>query len=70
MVKTLKVRDGVYRRLAAVKRRDESFSELFKRLMDDSSSLELLAKLRGRAEFTDKQKMLAEIRATRAERRI
>lgn len=70
MAKTLTIRDEVYKRLAAIKRRDESFSQLFERLMDGSSSLELLTKLRGSAEFRDKKKMLTEIRATRAERRL
>lgn len=70
MAKTLTIRDEVYKRLAAIKKRDESFSQLFERLMDGSSSLELLTKLRGRAEFRDKTKMLTEIRATRAERRL
>ena len=32
MVKTLTIRDDVYERLAAIKGKDESFSELFERL--------------------------------------
>lgn len=70
LAKTLTIRNEVYKRLTAVKRRDESFSQLFERLLDGSNSLELLTKLRGSAELRDKKKMLAEIGAARSERRL
>jgi predicted CopG family antitoxin len=59
MTKTLTIRDEVYKKLLNVKRRDESFSKLFERLVSD----------RGYVEFEDKEKMLAEIQAQRTERR-
>jgi predicted CopG family antitoxin len=59
MTKTLTIRDEVYKKLLNVKRRDESFSKLFERLVSD----------RGCVEFEDKEKMLAEIQAQRTERR-
>ena len=69
MTKTLTIRDEVYNKLTSIKRKDESFSELFERLVDGTGSLETLKRLRGAAEFRDKRKMLAEIEALRSERR-
>jgi predicted CopG family antitoxin len=70
LTKTLTIRDEVYDKLTAVKGKEESFSELFDRLVDGTGSLESLKKLRGSVEFVDKKKMLREIEASRAERRI
>lgn len=69
-MKTLTIRDEVYRKLVTIKRRDESFSRLFERLMEGISTAETLNKLRGCVEFKDKEKMLSEIQALRAERRL
>jgi len=60
----------VYRKLLTVKKKDESFSRLFERLVESMSALETLKKLRGSVEFRDKEGMLSEIRALRAERRL
>ncbi|MEM1582453.1 MAG: antitoxin VapB family protein [Candidatus Bathyarchaeia archaeon] len=70
MVKTITIRDEVYRKLLMVKREGESFSELFERLIEGASSLEVLKKLRGCVEFRDKEVLLEEIYAARAERRL
>jgi predicted CopG family antitoxin len=72
MVKTITIRDEVYGKLLNLKGKDESFSELFDRLVECASSpLETLKKLRGKVEFADKDKeaMLAEMYAKRVERR-
>ncbi len=69
LAKTLTIRDEVYKKLASVKKTDESFGELFERLMEGTSSLESLTRLRGSVAFKNKKKMLAEIEALRAERR-
>ena len=69
MVKTITIRDEVYRKLLAVKGKDESFSELFERLVECRAPLETLKHLRGKVEFTDKDQMLSELRAKRAEER-
>ena len=53
-----------------IKREGESFSELFDRIAEDRDPLATLQELRGRVEFKDKKKMLAEIYAERAERRL
>lgn len=69
MVKTITIRDEVHKKLLAVKRKDESFSELFERLAEGMNPLETLTKLRGCVEFKEKEKMLSELYALRAERR-
>jgi predicted CopG family antitoxin len=70
MVKTITIRDEVYKKLITVKKKDESFSELFERLTESRNPTETLMKLRASVEFTDKKKMLSEINAKRAERRL
>ena len=59
----------MYRKLLAVKRKDESFSELFDRLAESKDPLETLSKLRASVEFRKKKEMLSEIYSSRAERR-
>jgi len=70
MVKTITIRDEVYRELLAVKGETESFSKLLERLVEGTNPIETLKKLRGCVEFMDKDKMLSEIYASRAERRL
>ena len=70
LVKTITIREEVYNKLIAVKRKDESFSQLFERLVEDINPIETLTKLRGSIEFKAKEKMLSEINALRAERRL
>lgn len=70
MAKTITIRDEVYRKLLKVKREGESFSDLFERLIEGARPLETLRKLRGCVEFRDKEVLLKEIYAARAERRL
>jgi predicted CopG family antitoxin len=63
--KTITIREDTYRRLLAVKREDESFSDLFDRLV--SGSVGKLKALRGSVEFEAKDEMLREIREKREE---
>ncbi len=69
MVKTITIREEVYRKLLTVKRKDESFSELFDRLAESKDPLETLSKLRASVEFRKKKEMLSGIYSSRAERR-
>ncbi|MCJ7425508.1 antitoxin VapB family protein [Candidatus Bathyarchaeota archaeon] len=69
MVKTITIREEVYRKLLTVKKKDESFSELFDRLAESKDPLETLSKLRASVEFRKKKEMLSEIYSSRAERR-
>ena len=70
MVKTITIRDEVYRKLLAIKRGDESFSDLFERLIEAIRPVEVLMKLRGCVEFKDKDKLTSEIHSMRVERRL
>lgn len=70
MVRTITIRDEVYKKLLAVKREDESFSELLNRLVEGVNPVDMLLKLRGCVEFIDKEKILSEIYMLRAERRL
>lgn len=70
MIKTITIKDDVYKKLLMVKREGESFSDLFERLIENISPLETLKKLRGCVEFKDKEALLNEINAARAERRL
>lgn len=69
VTKTISIRDEVYEKLIAIKREDESFSELFERLAEGADPLLILKRLRGCVEFRDKEEMLSEIYEGRAERR-
>jgi predicted CopG family antitoxin len=73
MVKTLTIRDNVYNKLLARKAKDESFSELFERLLEGSATdaVDVLAGLRGSVEFKghSKSAMLSEIAEKRSEQR-
>jgi predicted CopG family antitoxin len=69
LVKTITIREEVYRKLLTVKKNDESFSELFDRLAESKDPLETLSKLRASVEFKKKKEMLSEIYSSRAERR-
>ena len=69
LVKTITIRDEVYKKLLMIKKNNESFSELFDRLAENKDPLETLMKLRATVEFKDKKEMLSEIYSLRAERR-
>lgn len=69
MTKTLSIRDEVYEKLLRLKREGESFSDLFLRIAGEEDTLELLKRLRGTIEITDKDQLLQDIYVRRAERR-
>ena len=69
MVKTITIKNEVYNKLVEIKRENESFSDLFERLAECQDSRQLLLKLKGTVDFTNKEQMLSEIYAKRAERR-
>ena len=73
MVKTLTIRDEVYRKLLAMKSKDESFSELFDRLVEKQSPIEVLKRLRGSLEFNtpaEKEEFIHDVTARRDEWRL
>ncbi|MCJ7506999.1 antitoxin VapB family protein [Candidatus Bathyarchaeota archaeon] len=70
MVKTITIREQVYNKLLQVKKENESFSQLFERLVEDRNPLDVLTELRGRVEFKEKKNMISQIYNSRAERRL
>ncbi len=71
MSKTITIKTQVYKDLVKVKKEEESFSDLFERLIKSATPIDILRKMRGSVTFKpgEKKKMLAEIRAKRAEMR-
>jgi predicted CopG family antitoxin len=65
LVKTIIIPDDVYRKLLAIKRNDESFSELFDKLAESKNPMETLTKLRATVEFRKKEEMLSELYSRR-----
>jgi len=52
MVKTITIKESVFNKLILQKKEDESFSDLFERLLNNPvQGIETLAKLRGYKEF-------------------
>lgn len=68
MVKTLTIRDDVYKKLVAIKNEDESFSELFERLSRRRGSFEALKRLRGSIEFKNADEREVFLRLSTAKR--
>ena len=65
--KTLTIKTSIYEKLLAMKRKNESFSDLFERLSE--KNVATLRRLRGCTEFTDKEKMMKDIEKKRNEKR-
>jgi len=65
--KTLTIKESSYKKLLLMKRKDESFSDLFERL--SKSNIEVLKKMRGCNTYEDKEEMLREIYEKRKEKR-
>ena len=54
MVKTITIKEEVFNRLSLQKAKDESFSDLFKRLLDNQvSGILALKEIRGSVEFVE-----------------
>ena len=66
--KTLTIKKSAYEKLLAIKRENESFSELFERL--SNNNIAALKKLRGCTTFENKEEMLKEIYKKRKEKRF
>ncbi len=65
--KTLTIKESVYKKLLLMKRKNESFSDLFERLSE--SNLEVLKKMRGCNTYENKKEMLRDIYNKRKEKR-
>jgi len=65
--KTITVKSRVYDQLLAMKRKNESFSDLFERL--SKNNIEILQNLRGCIEFNNKKDLIKDINEKRKEHR-
>lgn len=65
--KTLTIKESVYKKLVAIKRDDESFSDLLEKL--SRKNVALLRKARGSIDIKEKEKMIKDIYTKRDERR-
>ena len=55
MLKTITIKETVFKRLTLEKKEDESFSDLFDRLLDNQvSGVEVLRKLRGSIDISSR----------------
>jgi predicted CopG family antitoxin len=73
MVKTITIKDDVYKKLSLEKRKNESFSDLFERLLFGRvGDINALKKLRGSVIFANNEKdeLISEISEKRKEERI
>ncbi len=74
MVKTITIKEDVYNKLKNQKRKDESFSDLFAKLVGQNlyGGIDALKKLKGSIEFgiKEKEKILAKMASTRSECRF
>jgi predicted CopG family antitoxin len=65
--KTITIKKSIYEKLIGMKRKNESFSDLFERLSE--KNVGTLKRLRGCTEFTNKEEMLKDIEKKRNEKR-
>jgi predicted CopG family antitoxin len=68
MPKKITIKEEVYNKLAKRKREDESFSDLFERLIEREDTATVLDSLRGSVELTraEKEEILADIEDARS----
>ena len=69
MSKTITIKKTVYDELKALKKENESFSNLLDRLIKSQGKKNILESLRGSIEFEDKEKLQKEIEKKRWEKR-
>ncbi len=63
--KTISIKEEVYKKLVAMKRENESFSQLLNRLVNEQILNATLEKLRGIMEFEDSTSLIKEIEKRR-----
>jgi len=65
--KTLTIKESVYKKLLLMKKKDESFSDLFERL--SNKNIKALKKMRACNTYEDKEKFLSDMYEKRREKR-
>ncbi|UJG44468.1 MAG: antitoxin VapB family protein [Candidatus Heimdallarchaeum endolithica] len=63
--KTISIKEKVYKKLVAMKRENESFSQLLNHLVNEQISNATLEKLRGIMEFEDSTSLIKKIEKRR-----
>lgn len=61
VTKTITIKEEVYKTLIALKKDNESFSDLLARLVTRSNTIELLRNMSGSIDFGDTEKVISEI---------
>ncbi|MCZ7357006.1 MAG: antitoxin VapB family protein [Candidatus Methanoperedens sp.] len=65
--KTITIREDIYKMLLSIKGANESFSDLFERLIKSRKNIDKLKELRGSVEFRNKETLLKELSNKRKE---
>ena len=65
--RNIPVTEEVYQKLAQMKKEDESFNDLLKRLYQESDNLAILKKLQGTLNIPEKDQLIDEIYQKRRE---
>lgn len=65
--KTISIKEKVYHKLLALKRDNESFSDLLERLVESQNTVIILEQLRGSMDLGDTNELIKEIRKRREE---
>ncbi|MCZ7382748.1 MAG: antitoxin VapB family protein [Candidatus Methanoperedens sp.] len=65
--KTITIREDIYKMLLSIKGTNESFSDLFERLVKSRKNIDKLKELRGSGEFMNKDVLLKELSEQRKE---
>ncbi|MGB8217448.1 MAG: antitoxin VapB family protein [Candidatus Methanoperedens sp.] len=65
--KTITIREDIYKMLLSIKGTNESFSDLFERLVKSRKNIDKLKELRGSVEFKNKETLLLELPEKRKE---
>ncbi|MHA1405906.1 MAG: antitoxin VapB family protein [Candidatus Heimdallarchaeaceae archaeon] len=63
--KTISIKEEVYNKLVAMKRKEESFSDLLNRLAESQKSDNILREIRGSIELDSAEEVIKEIREKR-----
>lgn len=67
--KTITIKEDVYNQLLTLKRKNESFSELFQRLSTEKKNLRILKELSESQTYNNKEELLKDIQTKRSQKR-
>ena len=64
--KTITIKEEIYNLLLSIKRKNESFSDLFERLVKRNDAIDILEKIKGTIDFGNTEELFREIKEKRA----